>query len=179
MQPISACTSVYDTPKGFLLSPCNQSQPGPVFMLHLRDFCSLHATNLCLYQCLWCTWGISALSMQTISACNSVYVAPNWFLLSPCNQSLPVPVFMVYLRDFCSLHATNLSLYQCLWCTWGISALSMQPISACTSVYDAPKGFLLSPCNQSQPEPVFMLHLRDFCSLHATNLTLYQCLWCT
>ena len=93
MQPISACTSVYDAPKGFLLSPCNQSQPVPVFMIHLRDFYSL---------------------MQLISACTSVYDAPKGFLLSPCNQSLPVPVFMMHLRDFCSLHATNLSLYQCL-----------------------------------------------------------------
>ena len=62
--------------------------------------------------------------MQPISACTSVYDASKGFLLSPCNQSLPVPVFMMHLRDFCSLHAT---------------------ISACTSVYDAPKGFLLSP----------------------------------
>ena len=92
--------------------------------------------------------------MQTISACTSVYDAPKGFLLSPCNQSQPVPVFLMHLSDFCSLHATN----------------------ACTSVYDAPKGFLLSPCNQSQPVPVFMMHLRDFCSLHATNLSLYQCL---
>ena len=155
MQPISACTSVYGVPEGFLLSPCKQSQPVTVFMLHLRDFCSLHATNLSLNQCLWCTWGISALSMQPISACTSVYDAPKGFLLSPCNQSQPVPVFMMHL---------------------GISAL-MQPNSAC--VYDAPKGFLLSPCNQSQPVPVFMMHLRDFCSLHANNLSLYQCLWCT
>ena len=148
MQPISACTSVYDAPKGFLLSPCNQSQPVPVFMMHLRDFCS-HATKFNLkgpvpvfMMHLRCTKGISALSMQPISASTSVYDAhaTKGFLLSPCNQSQPVfmyqclPVFMMHLRDFCS------------------------------------------PCNQSLPVPVFMMHLRDFCSLHATNLSLYQCL---